>query len=298
MTCTMRYLSVNGREVKSPVFLASMAGITDVAYVNARAEYIGGAFIGGYNIDTPTRIASMEMNAGGRREFSENLDDIKSELETLCDKNVVLGVNLRGISPDSYLTAAECLGKDIIIEIDAHCRQIPMMQAGAGETLLSDIPRLTSIVSTLHANGFCVSVKWRAGIIDDANLATVLWKAGTDILHLDCMDFGSEKVREIRNACPLTIIGNNGVISADVMTNYFAHGADLVSIARHADIPHLAQLFGYAETLADEIGWYNAPKQICRGGDVRGLAFCCMPMKQMVELYIKVFPYMAINIIL
>jgi len=26
-------------------------------------------------------------------------------------------------------------------------------------------------------------------------------------------------------------------------------------------------------------GWYNAPKHICGGGDLRALAFCCLPVK-------------------
>ena len=31
--------------------------------------------------------------------------------------------------------------------------------------------------------------------------------------------------------------------------------------------------------IRDRIGWYNAPKHICSGGDLRGLAFCCLPVK-------------------
>jgi putative methanogenesis marker domain 9 len=26
-------------------------------------------------------------------------------------------------------------------------------------------------------------------------------------------------------------------------------------------------------------GWYNSPKHICGGGDLRALAFCCLPVK-------------------
>lgn len=280
MTKESQYITINGTAVKSPVFLASMAGITDAAYVKERADSAGGAFIGGYSIDDAARGASKEMEACGRAEFDASLEDIKVELESLKDTELALGVNLRGTTKEAYLAAAECFGHDVICEIDAHCRQKPMTDAGAGEALLSDIPKLSDIVSTLHAAGFCVSVKFRAGITDDAALASSLWKAGADILHVDLMDFGHAKLRQIRNACPLIIIANNGVTSDEVMMDYFSHGADLVSVARKASLPLLHYLSDYMAGMAEEVGWYNAPKQVCRGGDFRGLTFCCMPMKQ------------------
>lgn len=280
MTGTSRYLSVNGTEVKSPVFLASMAGITDAAYVLARKDQVGGAFIGGYSIDDPSIVASNEIEACGRTEFSATIDDIAAELKSLEGYGLVIGVNLRGTTPEAYLTAAKRFGKDYVIEIDAHCRQKPMNQAGAGEVLLSDISHLCAIVSTLHTAGFCVSVKFRAGIVDDCELSRALWKAGADILHVDLMDFGHAKLRQIRNSCPLIIIGNNGVVSSEIMMDYFSHGADLVSLARSAKPELLAELSAYSAEMAENVGWYNAPKQVCRGGDWRGLAFCCMPIKQ------------------
>jgi putative methanogenesis marker domain 9 len=60
----------------------------------------------------------------------------------------------------------------------------------------------------------------------------------------------------------------------------FSHGADLVSIARRSDERTLAGLDAAISRYADEHGWYNSPKQLCRGGDIRALAFCCMPVKR------------------
>jgi putative methanogenesis marker domain 9 len=59
----------------------------------------------------------------------------------------------------------------------------------------------------------------------------------------------------------------------------FSHGADLVSLARRSDIQTLAGLDAAITRYANEFGWYNAPKQLCRGGDVRALTFCCLPVK-------------------
>jgi tRNA-dihydrouridine synthase B len=59
-----------------------------------------------------------------------------------------------------------------------------------------------------------------------------------------------------------------------------SHGADMVSLARNADERTLSGLDAAITRYADEEGWYNSPKQLCRGGDVRSLTFCCMPVKE------------------
>jgi putative methanogenesis marker domain 9 len=93
------------------------------------------------------------------------------------------------------------------------------------------------------------------------------------------MDFGYARLRQIRNACPLTLIANNAITSFDRAMEMFSHGADMVSLARRSDERTLAGIDAAICRKADETGWYNAPKQLCRGGDVRALTFCCMPVK-------------------
>ncbi len=275
-----RFISILGRPLTTPIVAASMAGITDAAYVLEREQHIGAAFLGGYNIDAVSRAASAKIASCGRKEFDADFDDIATELAMLEGSRVVIGLNLRGATPEAFLAAAQTFGADIIYEIDAHCRQEPMVEAGCGEALLRDTGRLCAIVKALSDAGYTVSVKTRAGITDDRALAQNLWAAGAKILHVDLMDVGYTRVRQIRNSCPLIIIANNGVDAPDTMMDYFSHGADLVSLARHADLDTLRALDRYIRALAEETGWYNAPKQLCRGGDYRSLAFCCMPVKQ------------------
>lgn len=275
-----RFLSLNGKPVKTPVVLASMAGITNAEYVLARAAHVGAAFIGGYSLDAATQEAARQMVADGRAEFSDDLGDIATELAMLDGSDVVIGLNLRGSTPDAYVSAARKFGTEVIYEIDAHCRQQPMIDAHCGEYLLHNTDALCDIVRALHAEGVCVSVKIRAGVTDDRILARKLWAAGADILHIDLMDTGYTRIRQIRNSCPLTLIANNGITSPDKMMDMFSHGADLVSLARSATISTVQLLDRYIRATADESGWYNAPKQLCRGGDLRSLTFCCMPVKQ------------------
>ncbi len=163
----------------------------------------------------------------------------------------------------------------MVYEIDAHCRQPAMLKIGCGEYLLRHPAKLVEIVRALKAEDVTVSVKIRAGIAaDDAALARTVWKAGADILHVDLMDFGHNKVRQIRNASPpLTLIANNSITTFDKAMDAFSHGADLVSLARKSDPPWtLAGLDAAIARSAEEGGWYNAPpKQLCRGGDIRRL---------------------------
>ncbi|MDD4254240.1 MAG: methanogenesis marker 9 domain-containing protein [Methanofollis sp.] len=275
-------LIINDQVVKTPVVISSMAGVTDAAYVLARKEHIGAAFIGGYSIDEETMAASRAMAADGRPEFryDDPVAELKAQIAALQGSGVVTGLNLRGSSPASYAAIADEIGDAAVYEVDAHCRQPAMTALGCGEALLRDTRRLAETVRALKALDVTVSVKVRAGVAaDDRRLARLLWKAGADIIHADLMDFGYARLRQIRNACPLVLIANNSITSFDRAMEMFAHGADMVSMARRSDERTLAGIDAAIQRKAEESGWYNAPKQLCRGGDVRSLAFCCMPVK-------------------
>jgi len=275
-------LLINNQVVRTPVAIASMAGYVDAEYVRAREKHIGLAFIGGYSIDEPAMKASKLMAAGGREEFiyDDTISELHRQVAGMAGSDVVLGINMRGCSPTAFAMVAEEIGDGVVYEIDAHCRQVPMVEAGSGEYYLQNPVQLADIVKNLKKSGVTVSVKIRAGVAgDDRALAKSLWKAGADILHVDLMDFGYQKLRQIRNSCPVLLIANNSLNTFDRVKDMFAHGADLVSLARKSDERTLSGLDAAITRYSDEQGWYNAPKQLCRGGDIRALTFCCMPVK-------------------
>ncbi|MDD1660748.1 MAG: methanogenesis marker 9 domain-containing protein, partial [Methanomicrobiales archaeon] len=117
-------LLLNDRVVKTPIAISAMAGWVDAAYVEARKEHVGAAFIGGYSVDAPTLQASREMAAAGRQEFlpDDPLAELDRQLERVERTGVVAGVNLRASSPESFREAARALGDRTVYEIDAHCR--------------------------------------------------------------------------------------------------------------------------------------------------------------------------------
>jgi len=276
-------LIINDTVVRTPIALASMAGIVDADYALARAPHIGAAFIGGYSIDEKTMEAARDIAAAGERKeflYDDPVAELTAQMNRVKGSDLVLGLNLRGSAPESFGAIADALGDSVVYEIDAHCRQKPMVDAGCGEHFLTHPKELLSVVRILKKAEVTVSVKMRAGVAaDDRALAKKLWGAGADILHVDLMDFGIAKLRQIRNSCPLMLIANNSVSSFDAAKDMFSHGADLVSLARKSDKRTLAGLDAAITRYTDDQGWYNSPKQLCRGGDVRALTFCCMPVK-------------------
>jgi tRNA-dihydrouridine synthase B len=276
-------LLINDRVVRTPVAIASMAGMVDADYLLERADHIGLGFIGGYSIDGPTMDAARSIaSSGERREFifDDPVAELTAQIAKMAKSDVILGVNLRGSSPSAFKAIARALGSAVVYEIDAHCRQPEMIAAGCGEYYLKNTGKLLDAVRALKEEGVTVSVKIRAGVTDDRMLAEALWHAGADILHVDLMDSGTAKLRQIRNSCPLMIIANNSINTFERMRDMLSHGADIVSLARHSDERTLAGLDAAITRYADEEGWYNSPKQLCRGGDIRSLCFCCMPVKE------------------
>jgi TIM-barrel protein len=277
-------LLINDRIVRTPIAIASMAGIVDAGYVLKRADHVGMAFIGGYSVDQPTMDAAKAVTAESDRKeflFDDPVQELRKQVALLEKNPVVTGLNLRGSEPESYAAIARSLGEGVVYEIDAHCRQPALVAAGCGEHYLKNPADLQAVVRALKSEGVTVSVKIRAGVAeDDRQLARKLWKSGADILHIDLMDFGSPKLRQIRNSCPLLLIANNSINTFERMREMFSHGADMVSLARKSDERTLSGLDAAISRYAAEEGWYNSPKQLCRGGDIRALTFCCMPVKE------------------
>ena len=262
-------LLINNRIVRTPVAIASMAGMVDAAYVLERADHIGAAFIGGYSIDQPTMDAAKAVIAeGNRKEFlyDDPVEELKKQMALMEKSTVILGLNLRGSTPESFGAIAQSLGESVVYEIDAHCRQPAMIAAGCGEHYLKKPGELMAVVRALKSENVTVSVKIRAGVAaDDRLLARKLWQSGADILHIDLMDFGSAKLRQIRNSCPLMLIANNSINTFDRMREMLSHGADIVSLARKSDTRTLSGLDAAITRYAIEEGWYNSPKQSVPG---------------------------------
>lgn len=278
-------IKIGYASLKNPIATSAMAGITDSRFA-AKFRNAGLVVMGGYNLDEKTGEAASKEIARGRKEFvsADPLDLLKKELEASLGLTTI-AVNVRAASLEPLVHAAHLARKyGAILEINAHCRQPEMLELGAGEALLRDVPRLCEYIREIKKTGVVLSVKTRANVVNDVELAKAVEKAGADIIHIDAMhpdgmDVGV--IKRVRNSMDLFIIGNNSVVDFESAKEMFSRGADMVSVARGLlDNPGLIDyLVEEVSALESMTGWYNAPKHICAGGDLRALAFCCLPVK-------------------
>jgi tRNA-dihydrouridine synthase B len=271
---------------RNPVAVASMAGVTDSAFFE-QCKDAGLYILGGYSLDGPTMEASKAIVKRGRKEFTPDdvFAHIESELKMIAGKGVAIGINVRATEVEPLLKAAELAKKyGALLELNAHCRQEEMAAIGVGEVMLKDRIRLARIVTEIKSTGVVLSLKMRTGVVEDVPLLRLLEKAGLDIVHVDAMGKSGANlnaVKKIRDGTKLFIIGNNSITGYETAQAMYSAGADMISLARAvvASPKIIKSLVGFTADLQKETGWYNAPSHICRGGDLRGLTWCCPPIK-------------------
>ncbi len=278
-------IKVGYASFKNPIALAPMAGIVDSKFAS-KFKNAGLLILGGYNLDEKTNEAAKRQIERGRKEFvaEKPLEFLEKELEA-AKGITTIAVNVRAASLEPYIKAANLAKKyNAILEINAHCRQPEITELGAGEALLKDTQKLCEYIKEIKKTGILLSVKIRANVANDVELAKAIEKAGADIIHIDAMhpegvDIGV--IKRVRNSTNLFIIGNNSVVDFESAKEFFSHGADMVSVARAVlKSPEIInQLVFDVFSFQAMTGWYNAPKHICGGGDLRALAFCCLPVK-------------------
>ncbi|MDR2944562.1 MAG: methanogenesis marker 9 domain-containing protein [Methanosarcinales archaeon] len=288
-------LKVGGIEIRNPIVLSAMAGVTDSEFAALNAKNAGIVVLGAYNLDEASKAAGKEAAARGRSEFEageENGSDIfihiEKEIEAVKSKmpETIPAISVRSADLEPLLKAAELIKrKNAIMELDVHCRQPEFTERGLGQALLKDESKLEAAIRKIKETGVVLSVKFRTNVVSPKTAAEVFDAAGADILHADAMIEGKgadlEAITEIRNATGKLLVANNSVDDFDAALEFFSSGADMVSAARAAAddaefIPHLVEKITKYQL---ETGWYNAPKHICKRGDNRGLAFCCPPVK-------------------
>ena len=143
-----------------------------------------------------------------------------------------------------------------------------------------DAQRLIMLVEKVKRCGTALSARVSPEMLT-ADLVIALENMGLDILHLNLRGMngtGPKVVRKVSDVHGPRIMALGDVGDFEDAKSLLAMGADLVSL-RSPD-PEFAEWLSQALKEYDHLsGWYNAPKHICSGGDLRGLAFCCPPVK-------------------
>ena len=220
-----------------------MAGITDANFLNKVIPYgFNVATLGGFNLDKPTIKASKKILERGREEFHfpQNIiySHIKNEVNSIKDvnPNVKVSVNVRSTTPEAIIKLDEIEQLDII-EINCHCRQPEFLEIGCGQSML-ERPNLGEFISNVVNNvSKEVSVKTRANVVDDLEIAKIIDKSGANYLHIDAMkpgvfDADYDILREICSNVNVPVIGNNSIDSEEKIIKMLDTGVSGFSIAR------------------------------------------------------------------
>lgn len=204
-------------------------------------------------------------------EGAENIDDIEA-LVRYADVPAVL--SFRSASPDRLLETSRIAARmRAILEIDLSERDsVDLMRTCS----LLKLIKFAGAVTSLRISPAAVSTKYNQGAIKS------LESAGLDLIHLDlrgCDGYATSILRRISDARGPKIMALSEVRSFEDAKRLLSMGADVISLKEPADEDFARWLSSALRKFEDITGWYNAPKHICAGGDLRGLAFCCPPVK-------------------
>ena len=242
--------------------LAAMAGINDGEFCKKFTQQgVDIITLGGYNIELDTFKAGLEIMTGDddRKEFftcpHHLSEDITEEINIIREYNPSwdgkISVNLRGIDPAAFKIVYPNENIDII-EVNAHCRQEPMLKANAGQKLLEDTSQLSKILEEVTSNsGKEISVKIRSNVenVDTLKIIELINSYDVDYIHVDATNPGVmladyDMINKISQNTDIHIIGNNSVTTHDDYLKMLDNGADSVSVARAALNGDIKEIFG------------------------------------------------------
>ena len=145
---------------------------------------------------------------------------------------------------------------------------------------IRDPIRLLELIPILKRSGVTLSLRIRPEDLSNT-LLQKLNESDLDLIHLDLRGLNGVSPKLVKKAADIrgpAIMALADVGDFEDARTLLAMGADVVSL-RGAD-PEFVQWLAGAMLEYDLLsGWCNAPKQICAGGDLRGLTFCCPPVK-------------------
>ncbi|MGB5100933.1 MAG: methanogenesis marker 9 domain-containing protein [Methanothrix sp.] len=199
------------------------------------------------------------------------LDEMQASLETIRLKagkgTGAFGLSATCSQDEPLLEAARLTSKNLCL-LDLRLSKI------------RDPIRLLELIPRLKRCGVTLSLRIRPEDLSNV-LLEKLNESELDIIHLDLRGLngaGPKIVKKAKDCRGPVIMALADIGEFEDARNLLSMGADVISL-RGAD-PEFAQWLSGAMLEYDSLsGWCNAPKHICAGGDLRGLAFCCPPVK-------------------
>jgi len=226
-------LKIGNLEIKNNVFLAPMAGVTDMAFRSICKEFGVGMIY--------TEMASSKAIHYGS-EKTENIYEI-------LDEERPVGIQIFGHEPEIMAETAEKLS-DIadVIDINMGCPAPKIVKNGEGSALMKDLKLAEDIIKkVVKASKVPVTVKFRKGWDDNSvnavELAKIAESAGAKLVTIhgrtrEQMYSGSvdyKTIKEVKKAVKIPVVGNGDIFDKESAKKMFEEtGCDGIMVARGA----------------------------------------------------------------
>lgn len=226
-------MKIKNVETQSNIFLAPMAGVTDIGFRKICRDFGAGL--------TYTEMISVKGLYYNNKKTQTMLQIAENEKPS-C-------VQLFGSDPDIFrkVIMSGALDKFDIIDINMGCPAPKIVNNGDGSKLLCDIEKARQIISAcVHATDKPITVKFRMGYNNGENIAVKFAKmceeegASAITIHPRTREqFYSGKadlsvIKAVKQAVSIPVIGNGDVVDKESYDAMLNTGCDAVMIGRGA----------------------------------------------------------------
>ncbi|MHC1698393.1 MAG: tRNA dihydrouridine synthase DusB [Geobacteraceae bacterium] len=226
-------LTIGSLHISPPLILAPMAGISDLPFRLLAREQ-----------GAPLCFTEMISAEGLKRNGKNTLALLQSS-----SSDRPLGIQLFGGDPASLAEAARMIESDCdLIDINMGCPVKKVVSGGAGSSLLRAPHKVAEIIRSVRkATSRPLTIKirtgWNATEQSFLEIGRIAEQEGCDAITLHprtrAQMFSDhaewEKIKELKNATTLPIIGSGDIFSSqDVVEMFSQTGCDGVMIARGA----------------------------------------------------------------